>query len=103
MPYEWCQQSGDCWLTCAFSDIDLTDLPRYRIGQIVESTYTDDETGETYRSRLQIVGMTIAVPGWLNIPGWWYFVLYLPGSDPDWLIGNPIAEEFHESDLRELS
>ncbi len=70
--------------------------PKYWFSQLVERSYTDDETGKTYRSLGVVVGLTLNLPGW-SIPGWVYFVKYL------WSECNtpqlPFVDEVSESDL----
>jgi hypothetical protein len=71
--------------------------PKYWFSQLVERTYTDDETGKTYRSIGVVVGLTLNLPGW-TIPGWVYFVKFLwsDGGTPQL----PIVDEVSESDLQ---
>jgi len=70
--------------------------PKYWFSQLVERSYTDDETGKTYRSIGVVVGLTLKLPGW-TIPGWVYFVKFL------WSEINtpqlPFIDEVSESDL----
>ena len=93
--FEHCRQH------CCLLSIDMH-APKYRLGQILASTYTDDETGETFSYRVQVVGFTQAIPGWLRVGGWWYFCKFLPGSSQSWLVESQSVESFHESDLREV-
>jgi hypothetical protein len=71
--------------------------PKYWFGQLVERSYTDDETKKTYRSLGLVVGLTLNLPGW-NTPGWIYFVKFLwsDGGIPQL----PIVDEVSESDLQ---
>jgi hypothetical protein len=70
--------------------------PKYWFSQLVERSYTDDETGKTYHSIGVVVGLTLNLPGW-TIPGWVYFVKFLwsDGGTPQL----PIVDEVSESDL----
>ena len=70
--------------------------PKFWFSQLVKRTYTDDETGKTYRSLGVIVGLTLNLPGW-TIPGWVYFVKFLwsDGGIPQL----PFIDEVSESDL----
>lgn len=69
---------------------------KYWFGQLVERTYTDDETGKTYHSICVVVGLTLNLPGW-SVPGWVYFVKFLwsDGAIPQL----PFTDEVSESDL----
>lgn len=73
---------------------------KYWLGQLVERTYTDDETGKTYRSIGVVVGLTLNLPGW-TIPGWVYFIKFL------WSDMNapqlPFVDEVSEADLQLVS
>jgi hypothetical protein len=42
--------------------------PKFWFGQLVERSYTDDETGKTYHSTDFVVGLTLNLPGW-SLPG----------------------------------
>ena len=70
---------------------------KYWFGQLVERSYTDDETGITYRSMGVVVGLTLNLPGW-SIPGWVYFIKFL------WSDGIathlPFTDEVSESELQ---
>jgi hypothetical protein len=70
--------------------------PKYWFSQLVERTYTDDETGNTYRSIGVVVGLTLNLPGW-SVPGWVYFIKFLwsDGAIPQL----PFVDEVSESDL----
>jgi hypothetical protein len=37
--------------------------PKYWFSQLVERSYTDDETGKTYHSIGVVVGLTLNLPG----------------------------------------
>ncbi|MBE9013599.1 hypothetical protein IQ250_25730 [Pseudanabaenaceae cyanobacterium LEGE 13415] len=102
MPYEWCRQSDDCWLRTLFAQTELSDLPRFRVGQIVEIPYFDLDTQEWKADRGVIVGFAIADALRFSEPGWGYFVRLLNISSSPWLNPNYI-EEAHETDLREVS
>lgn len=102
MPYGWCQQSDDCWLRSLFAQSELTDLPRFRLGQIVEIPWTSEETHETRIDRGVIVGFTIADSQQWREPGWIYFIRLTEIPSSPWLPANFI-EEVRESDLREPS
>jgi hypothetical protein len=73
--------------------------PKYWFGQIVERSYTDDETGRTHRSLGVVVGLTLNLPGW-SITGWVYFVKFLwsDGTTPQL----PFVDEVGESDLQSV-
>lgn len=70
--------------------------PKYWFSQLVERSYTDDETGRTYRSIGVVVGLTLNLPGW-SVPGWVYFIKFLwsDGAIPQL----PFVDEVSESDL----
>lgn len=71
--------------------------PKYWFGQLVEHTYTDDETGKTHHSIGVVVGLTLHLPGW-NLPGWVYFVQFF------WSESNtpqlPHIDEVSETELQ---
>jgi hypothetical protein len=71
--------------------------PKFWFSQLVERSYTDDETGRTHRSLGVVVGLTLNLPGW-RLPGWVYFVKFLwsDGSTPQL----PFVDEVSESDLQ---
>lgn len=71
--------------------------PKFWFGQLVERSYTDDETGKTYYSIGVVVGLTLNLPGW-SIPSWVYFVKFLwsNGAIPQL----PLVDEVSESDLQ---
>lgn len=102
MPHEWCQQSNRCWLHSLFSHTGFTDLPQFRLGQLVEMPWVDDETEELRIDRGVIVGFTIAAPARWNKPGWIYFVRRTENQSSPWLSPNHV-EEVLESELREVS
>ena len=69
--------------------------PKFWFSQLVERSYTDDETGRTHRSIGVVEGLTLNLPGW-KLPGWVYFVKFL------WSEINtpqlPFIDEVSESD-----
>lgn len=70
---------------------------KYWFGQLVERSYTNDETGTTHRSIGVVVGLTLNLPGW-SVPGWIYFIKFLwsDGCIPQL----PFTDEVSESDLQ---
>ena len=70
--------------------------PKYWFSQLVERSYTDDETGKTYHSIGVVVGLTLNLPGW-TIPGWVYFVRFLWSDSGTSQL--PFVDEVGESDL----
>ena len=71
--------------------------PKYWFNQLVERTYTDDETGKTYHSIGVVVGLTLNLPGW-NLPGWVYFIKFLWSDSTTPQL--PFIDEVGESDLQ---
>jgi hypothetical protein len=74
--------------------------PKYWFSQLVERSYTDDETGKTYHSIGVVVGLTLNLPGW-TIPGWVYFVRFLWSDSGTPQL--PFVDEVGESDLHLVS
>lgn len=91
--------SQRCWLESFLQSID-SEPPRFRLGEILVCESHSHESGEISIYRLQVVGLTASTPGWLRVPGWWYFCKFLPGSECEYLVGTGAVEEFHESELR---
>lgn len=99
MPQERHPQSPDCWLESFSNSMNLL-VPKFRLGDIVTSVYIDDETGETFSYRLQVVGLTVQIPGWFRVSGWWYFCKFLPGTlGHEYLVRVGAVEPFPESEL----
>lgn len=90
------QQHAQCQhCQCQFPSAFLK--PKYWFGQLVEHTYTDDETGTIHRSIGVVVGLTLHLPGW-NLPGWVYFVKFFwSGSNTPQL---PCIDEVSETELQ---
>lgn len=101
MTHEWCQQSNHCWLNGFFSDEFHPEPPRFRIGQVVQVAWIDDDDRERIDTA-RIYGIMQSCPGYLLIPGWWYIVR-VTHQDGRVLSYRPSYEEVHESDLREVS
>ena len=101
MPHEWCQQSGDCWLSRFFSSASPSGLPKFRIGQIVHIVWTDDDEQE-HIDTAEIFGIVQACEGWLLIPGWWY-VIRVTHENGKRLSYRTTYEEIPEGDLQEIS
>jgi hypothetical protein len=70
--------------------------PKYWFSQLVERSYTDEDTGRTYRSIGVVVGLTLNLPGW-RTPGWIYFIKFLWSDSGTPQL--PFVDEVSESDL----
>jgi hypothetical protein len=75
----------------------INPLPKFSIGQRVQSFWLSDESGYTYWEAGFIVGMVLNPDDW-NIPGWIYWVCIEQHPDDPDMVG--CQEEILESDLQ---